>query len=256
VYILGCRLAQAIHESDGGEATPKDVHSGQESYNLFGYKGSGSRGSVQSWTWEVVNNQKKKVLADFRAYDSIRESVKDYGKLLANSGRYAEAFNFQDDPKKFISKVRQGGYATDPSYTEKVTNIMEQYNLTDYDDTETKEPQGFWGNVWSNLSPIAREAWDMNAGTPTWDQVEEGKENVDETVDKAKKKVDDIKTNWTDRIVEPIQDFFDKVTSRSFGVSASLVIVGIVVTILALYSLFISGGSKTIIETQGGGASE
>lgn len=101
----------------------------------FGIKAGGS------WRGKVYNSKTKecydgKTLVDtsayFRAYDSLADSVKDYYDLLTCSSRYSNAVN-EGDATKCIKAIKAGGYATDPLYVSKITNIIKSYNLTKYD---------------------------------------------------------------------------------------------------------------------------
>lgn len=70
--------------------------------------------------------------SNFRTYASWNESMLDYGRLLTTASRYADAFNYTNDPDKFVEAVRAGGYATDPRYSELVIQIMRSHNLYQY----------------------------------------------------------------------------------------------------------------------------
>ena len=76
------QTAQAILETGWGQSVPVDKYNGKVSYNLFGYKGSASAGSVISNTWEVYNGVSFRVDAEFRAYNNLNESWADYNNLL------------------------------------------------------------------------------------------------------------------------------------------------------------------------------
>lgn len=71
-------------------------------------------------------------VAKFRTYSSWTNSMLDYGRLLTSSTRYAAAFDYKRYPDQFVTEVRKGGYATDPSYATKVIGIMGSYNLYQY----------------------------------------------------------------------------------------------------------------------------
>lgn len=95
------------------------------SHNLFGIKATGWNGAkVGSGTHEYVNGVRQNVRDTFRAYGSAAESFADYARLLGKS-RYAEARGTGDDVHRFASALQRGGYATDPSYANKITAIAE-----------------------------------------------------------------------------------------------------------------------------------
>ncbi|MFZ5640855.1 MAG: glucosaminidase domain-containing protein [Bacillota bacterium] len=120
--------AQAILESNYGKSVPTDVNSGKYSYNLFGIKGKGPAGSVSSWTHEVVNGKRIKVLADFRAYNNFEESIQGHSEFLQKNKRYKSLFN-SSDPVEWAKGLQNAGYATDPNYADKLIKIMEDWNL-------------------------------------------------------------------------------------------------------------------------------
>ena len=93
------------------------------SHNLFGIKATGWNGAkVSSGTHEYVNGVRQNVRDSFRAYASAADSFADYARLLGKS-RYAEARGTGEDVHRFASALQRGGYATDPSYANKITAI-------------------------------------------------------------------------------------------------------------------------------------
>lgn len=118
-------LAQACLESGYGSASIGN--------NIFGIKANATwTGKKQLvWTTEYYNGVKQKVQAYFRDYDSIDDSIIDHAKLLTST-RYKpvlRAKNYKDA----CTQVRQCGYATDPSYTTKLINIIEANGFQKYD---------------------------------------------------------------------------------------------------------------------------
>lgn len=51
----------------------------------------------------------------FRAYDSIDDAIEDYYDMLATCSRYKGCLN-QTNPKTCITVIKNGGYATSPTY--------------------------------------------------------------------------------------------------------------------------------------------
>lgn len=68
----------------------------------------------------------------FRAYDSIEDAIEDYYDMLASCSRYKGCLN-QADPLKCITAIKNGGYATSPTYINTIMSIVKKYNLTQYD---------------------------------------------------------------------------------------------------------------------------
>ncbi len=116
-------LAQAALETGWGKY-PIDGN------NLFGIKGTGPAGSTSVRTHEVINGKRVAVTDTFAKYHSIHEAVMEHGRLFHN-GYYTKAVDqyYRDrDPRAFARNI-QGIYATDPEYSRKLIQIMEDYGL-------------------------------------------------------------------------------------------------------------------------------
>ena len=74
----------------------------------------------------------------FRAYDSIADAIEDYYDMLASCSRYKGCLN-QTDSETCITAIKNGGYATSPTYVDTIMSIIRTYNLTQFDDTTTKK---------------------------------------------------------------------------------------------------------------------
>lgn len=72
----------------------------------------------------------------FRAYDSIDDAIEDYFDMLASCSRYSGCIK-QADPKTCITAIKNGGYATSPTYINTIMSIIDKYNLTQYDSIVT-----------------------------------------------------------------------------------------------------------------------
>ena len=151
-------IAQAILESSWGTSELST-----KANNLFGMKKSLSGNNWGSeWdgkiyavkTKEEENGNIIEILADFRSYNSIAESVKDHNKYLANAKngnklRYNGMIGAKDY-KTAAQLLVSGGYATDSKYADKLCNIIEKYNLDTFDyvgdstelENENKELKG------------------------------------------------------------------------------------------------------------------
>ena len=68
----------------------------------------------------------------FRAYDTVEDAVGDYYDMLGSCTRYAKCIGVTD-ARQCITAIRQGGYATSPTYINTIMNIINKYNLTQYD---------------------------------------------------------------------------------------------------------------------------
>lgn len=100
----------------------------------FGIKATGWGGKVfNTRTKECYDGRTYTEINDcFRAYNSLADSVADYYDLICGSPRYASAV-CNPNAQNTISAIKAGGYATDPTYVEKIMSIINKYNLTQYD---------------------------------------------------------------------------------------------------------------------------
>ncbi|HEY9766189.1 MAG TPA: glucosaminidase domain-containing protein [Chroococcales cyanobacterium] len=131
-------LAQAALESGWGKSPIGG-------YNIFGIKGEGPAGSVIKETREWDGSKYITVKAKFAKYHNFYEAVVEHGKLFHN-GYYDKAVNQfakDKDYKNFISNI-QGIYATDPKYSTKLNQIIDQYHLA----TRRTPSQDLLGPIW------------------------------------------------------------------------------------------------------------
>lgn len=116
-------LAQAALETGWGKHMP--AQGSTTSFNMFGIKAGsswdGKRVNVPTLEYEDGVAVRKR--DSFRAYDSPSDSFKDYADMVSSSPRYAAAVGRGDDVAGFAHALVKGGYATDPSYAQKLTNI-------------------------------------------------------------------------------------------------------------------------------------
>lgn len=128
------QVAQAILETGWGQSVPVDKYDGKFSYNLFGIKGEGTKGSVTSNTWEEYNGVAFRIDAEFRAYNNERESWQDHKDLLLLRERYAPFREVMFDSTKGAWELKRCGYATDSQYAMKLVDIINRYNLKELDE--------------------------------------------------------------------------------------------------------------------------
>lgn len=116
-------ISQAAQETGWGQHVPGG--------NLFGIKSHGQPGGQNLSTTEYVNGRPVTVNANFRAYDSVRDSMEGYAQFLRDNPRYADVFrqnNFEDQAKA----VAAAGYATDPNYADALISIGRGLDLSKY----------------------------------------------------------------------------------------------------------------------------
>lgn len=73
----------------------------------------------------------------FRKYPSVLDSYSDHSLFLKSRPRYASLFELKPtDYKGWAKGLKEAGYATDPKYTERLLQIIETYNLHQYDQVD------------------------------------------------------------------------------------------------------------------------
>lgn len=117
-------VAQAALETGWGKSIIRQ-QDGSTSHNLFGIKSHNSWAgeSAKVMTTEYKNGSPVQEPATFRAYDSFAQSFNDYVSFLQSNGRYEGALKATDNPERFVQKLQQAGYATDPNYARKISQI-------------------------------------------------------------------------------------------------------------------------------------
>lgn len=122
-------IAQAILESNSG----RSALSAAPHHNLFGIKGQYAGQSATMATLEDDGQGNTyNVNAEFRSYPSYVESLQDYVAILKHS-RYTYAWKSNTTSYMNATAALTGVYATDTSYNVKLNNLIQQYNLTQYD---------------------------------------------------------------------------------------------------------------------------
>lgn len=118
-------LAQAALESGWGKREIKHTD-GSNSFNLFGIKADKSwQGPVaQVLTTEYVNDAPTKRVERFRAYASYEAGFQDYVSMMKKSPRYSKLLNVAD-ANQYAQGLQKAGYATDPHYAAKLSNMMQ-----------------------------------------------------------------------------------------------------------------------------------
>lgn len=135
--LAGTLVAQAILESSGkdenGDWKVGGSKLSREGKNLFGIKASNDwKGKTYNIdTGEVIKGKKVIVNADFRAYDSYEDSIRDYVKFLKENPRYSNVFNAKTVKDQAI-ELKKAGYATAPNYADTVSSVYNSVkNLVD-----------------------------------------------------------------------------------------------------------------------------
>lgn len=116
-------LAQGLLESGAGLSTLS-----RKSNNHFGIK------CGNSWRGRSVRANDDAPNECFRAYRKVEDSYEDHSLFLVGNQRYASLFKLKKtDYKSWARGLKKAGYATDPSYANKLITIIETYDLYKYD---------------------------------------------------------------------------------------------------------------------------
>jgi len=96
-------------------------------------------GHFDAQTWEIVNGQKKVMIAEFQRFPNLEEAFRAHA-LLLRSPRYRPAFAVRDDWKQFAERLgpksspldtEHCGYSTNPSYSAELCKLVSLYRLDD-----------------------------------------------------------------------------------------------------------------------------
>lgn len=120
-------VAQAALETGWGKSIMRQ-QDGSNSHNLFGIKAQGDwQGpEARAITSEFRDGQMVKETANFRSYSSYSDSFHDLVTVLQNNNRYQGVLKSADNPEQFVKELQKAGYATDPDYASKISQIAKQ----------------------------------------------------------------------------------------------------------------------------------
>lgn len=114
-------LAQGLLESGNGNS-----RLATEGNNHFGIKCS-------NWTGEKIYVDDDIKNECFRKYDDAKDSYEDHS-LFLKKDRYKTLFELEiSDYKAWAKGLKTAGYATHPQYAQKLIDLIEKLNLTQYD---------------------------------------------------------------------------------------------------------------------------
>lgn len=126
-------IAQALCESAWGQSQIM-----MKANAIFGIK------AFSDWKGKVYNAKTQEcydgsnytdIQACFRAYNNLQESIADYFDLITKTERYRKAC-VANSPLECITAIKNGGYATSPTYINTIMSIINLNNLTKYDNVE------------------------------------------------------------------------------------------------------------------------
>lgn len=178
-------IAQSICESNWGQSKIM-----MKANAIFGIKATSSwKGKVYNAnTNEFITSDNKyiNIMACFRAYNSLQESISDYFDLITGLDRYKKAIHTQS-PLECITAIKNGGYATSPTYINTIMSIINTNNLTQYDNVEDVE------NSVDNSKTIEELAKEVIAGK--YGNGEERKQKLGNLYNEVQKRVNEILGN-------------------------------------------------------------
>lgn len=121
------KLAQALLESGNGNS-----YLATEANNHFGIKCGGV------WKGKSINRPDDNINDCFRVYESPEQSFIDHSEFLLRK-RYSDLFLLnKNDYKGWAKGLKAAGYATNPRYPDLLIDMIERYELYQYDRVETR----------------------------------------------------------------------------------------------------------------------
>jgi hypothetical protein len=120
-------LAQGLFESGSGNGELARVAN-----NHFGIK------CTSDWKGKGYYKDDDNHNDCFRVYDRPEDSFRDHSEFLKRP-RYAKLFQLdKNDYVGWANGLKAAGYATNPNYPQLLINIIQKYNLDQYDRPETE----------------------------------------------------------------------------------------------------------------------
>jgi len=116
-------LAQGILESGNGNSQLS-----KKSKNHFGIK------CHKGWEGKKVYHDDDEENECFRKYRKVSDSYRDHSEFLKNRYRYSFLFDYKmTDYKSWAKGLKKAGYATNPHYADKLIELIERFDLAQYD---------------------------------------------------------------------------------------------------------------------------
>lgn len=121
-------LAQGLFESGSGNGELARVAN-----NHFGIK------CTSDWKGKGYYKDDDNHNDCFRVYDRPEDSFRDHSEFLKRP-RYTKLFQLdKNDYVGWANGLKAAGYATNPNYPQLLINVIQKYNLDQYDRPETEE---------------------------------------------------------------------------------------------------------------------
>jgi hypothetical protein len=193
-------IAQAILESGWGNSKLASQYN-----NYFGLKCGGS------WTGASVNMETSEeytpgvhtnIRDNFRVFDSVDSGIKGYFDFI-NYSRYSNLKGVTD-AREYVEKIKADGYATSSTYVDNLMRIINQYNLTEWDDGNPQEDV--------DIENLAQRVIKGEFGNG-----EERKVLLGSNYSKVQQRVNEILSNSGDEKPIDIDDLARRVIRGEFG---------------------------------------
>ena len=171
-------LAQGILESGNGKS-----ELAKKSNNHFGIK------CHKNWTGARTYHDDDEKGECFRVYDDPAQSYRDHSIFLTSGQRYAFLFDLEiTDYKGWAKGLKQAGYATLPVYANVLINLIELYDLTQYDHKALNGPKVVLEEEKSEGKTEKEKKTESETGTKS--KSKSKSKNTTKTKGKAKSKTD------------------------------------------------------------------
>lgn len=145
-------LAQGMLESgNGNSALCKNAN------NHFGIK------CHKEWSGETYIMDDDSANECFRKYENVLDSYSDHSLFLYSRSRYAKLFELPiNDYKAWCYGLKSAGYATDPTYPERLIALIEKYKLQELNVFENTPKQDFPKQDEVTANMVIREVYRFN----------------------------------------------------------------------------------------------
>ena len=129
-------LAQGILESGNGES-----RLAVDGKNHFGIK------CHSNWRGKTIIEDDDEKGECFRKYSEVADSYRDHSLFLSERGRYSFLFTYKkSDYKKWAKGLKKAGYATNPNYPSLLIDLIEKYDLYNYDKVDQSDQKLYFAH--------------------------------------------------------------------------------------------------------------
>jgi len=191
-------IAQMAIESGWGGSGLSTKHN-----NFFGIKGDKGRG-VSMGTEEEVDGKRENTKANFRVYNSVEDSVKDYVSLLKNNDKYAKVFEAKT-PEEQAELIGQTPYSTSSNYGDSIKQTV----MANKDKTKTTGDKNSFDkrandfiNIKKSEVDYLKQKYESSSG--------DKKADYNKQYLTAKKKLDDYVAGYVAKKQKEIESDLDK----------------------------------------------